>query len=129
MAANLLENEPALSEDESNDDEEQQVEAWDDWESDGDGSLSDYLCLFCDSRFDSTETLFGHCKSHHHFDFRAIVKDLGLEFYGSMKLINYVRSQVVLQFLLFHFDTIFYAYVGYEMLNLLERELMDWWKI
>lgn len=96
MPASLLENEPLLSEteEEGDDDEGQHIESWDDWESDEDESLSDYLCLFCDTRFDATTTLFDHCKSQHSFDFHGIIKELGLDFYGSIKLINYVRSQV-----------------------------------
>lgn len=96
MTANLLESDPLSEVKEGDDDEEQQqAEGWDDWVSDEDESPADYLCLFCDSRFNSTRTLFDHCKSQHFFDFDRIVKDLALDFYGSMKLINYIRSQVI----------------------------------
>ena len=107
MAANLLETEP-FSEREDDDDEETQLEAWDDWQSDEDESPSDYLCLFCNSKFDSTETLFDHCTTQHSFDFHGIVKDLGLDLYGSMKLINYVRSQVSSKHFLLFFEFIFF---------------------
>lgn len=70
------------------------VEVWDDWQSDEEGSSSEYLCLFCDLRYDSADILFDHCSSVHSFDFCGIVRDLSLGFYGSFKLINYVRSQV-----------------------------------
>lgn len=81
------------------DDEEDELQDWDDWEAeeDGegdDGSDSDFLCLFCDSRYDSSDQLFDHCSSSHHFDFVRIRRSLGLDFYGCFKLINYVRSQV-----------------------------------
>lgn len=75
-------------------DEEEEIEGWDDWQSDEDNSMPEYLCLFCSSRFDSTETLFNHCSSGHAFDFHSIVRNLRLDFYGSFKLLNYVRTQV-----------------------------------
>ncbi|KAL6989722.1 Protein arginine N-methyltransferase 3 [Sarracenia purpurea var. burkii] len=80
-------------------DEEDEGQDWGDWnadeEEDGDDNLdSDLLCLFCDSKYDSSDALFEHCQSTHHFDFHGIRKSLGLNFYGCFKLINYVRSQV-----------------------------------
>ncbi|KAK8942968.1 putative protein arginine N-methyltransferase 3 [Platanthera zijinensis] len=88
-------------EEEDDDDEEEEaekgrVEAWDDWQSDDEGSSSEYLCLFCNLRYDSADRLFDHCNSAHSFDFCGIVKDLSLGFYDSFKLINYVRSQVAM---------------------------------
>ncbi|KAG0497008.1 hypothetical protein HPP92_001699 [Vanilla planifolia] len=79
-------------EEEDLEEEEGLAEGWDDWQSD-DSSL-DYLCLFCMQRYECIESLFEHCNSMHYFDFRSIVKDLQLDFYGSLKLINFVRSQV-----------------------------------
>ncbi|KAF8075682.1 hypothetical protein N665_1072s0012 [Sinapis alba] len=71
---------------------------WGDWEAgveeDGDGSVSDFLCLFCDSHYVSCALLFEHCRLSHDFDFRGVTKELNLDFYASFKLINYVRSQV-----------------------------------
>lgn len=75
-------------------DEEEQVEGWDDWETDEDESESSYLCLFCEARFPSSDDLFAHCRAEHSFDFHAIRRDLKLDFYGCLKLINYVRAQV-----------------------------------
>ncbi|XP_077244620.1 protein arginine methyltransferase 3 [Tasmannia lanceolata] len=85
-----------LIEDEEIEDEEleEQVEDWDDWKTDEEDSELDFLCLFCDLKWTSVETLFSHCKSTHSFDFRTIRKSLGLDFYDCFKLINYVRSQV-----------------------------------
>ncbi|KAJ6818497.1 putative protein arginine N-methyltransferase 3 [Iris pallida] len=84
------------SEDEEEEGGEPKIESWDDWESeDEESSSSGYcLCLFCDSRFGSAGDLFEHCASNHCFDFRGVVADAGLDFYGSVKLINYVRAQV-----------------------------------
>lgn len=80
--------------------EEEEIEGWDDWRS-GDGEdgewdpLASIVCLFCAEKFDSSELLFKHCTLEHSFDFYAIVKILKLDFYGSLKLINYIRSKVV----------------------------------
>ncbi|RWW24444.1 hypothetical protein BHE74_00002623 [Ensete ventricosum] len=79
--------------DEEEKEDEEQMEEWDDWQSEEESS-SRCLCLFCPSRFGSAEILFDHCRSEHSFDFHHIVRELGLDFYGSFKLINYVRSQV-----------------------------------
>lgn len=98
MAATELAEEirpPPSSSSEDEQEEEPKIESWDDWESEGEDSPSeDYLCLFCDSRFGSAGDLFGHCASDHSFDFHGTVEDAGLDFYGSIKLINYVRAQV-----------------------------------
>ncbi|EMS48725.1 putative protein arginine N-methyltransferase 3 [Triticum urartu] len=79
------------------DEDEEEEEGWDDWESDGDdaaGGGGGLLCLFCSARFDSDGPLFAHCGSEHGFDFHKLVRELGLDFYGCIKLINFVRSKV-----------------------------------
>ncbi|VAH43317.1 unnamed protein product [Triticum turgidum subsp. durum] len=79
------------------DEEEEGEDGWDDWESDGDdaaGAGGGLLCLFCSARFDSDSPLFAHCGSEHGFDFHKVVRELGLDFYGCIKLINFVRSKV-----------------------------------
>ncbi|XP_074566171.1 putative protein arginine N-methyltransferase 3 isoform X2 [Curcuma longa] len=78
---------------EEEDEEEEQIEQWDDWQSEKEESSADFLCLFCSSRFGSVEALFDHCRCKHFFDFYGIVREWSLDFYGSFKLINYVRSQ------------------------------------
>lgn len=78
-------------------DDEEEEEGWDDWDSDGDDAASGgggLLCLFCSLRFDSESSLFSHCGSEHRFGFYKVVKELGLDFYGCIKLINFVRSKV-----------------------------------
>ncbi|KAL0900307.1 hypothetical protein Bca101_084268 [Brassica carinata] len=72
---------------------------WGDWEEaadkdDDEGFESDFVCLFCDSRFASCDLLFDHCRLSHGFDFHGARKELKLDFYASFKLINYIRSQV-----------------------------------
>lgn len=82
------------SENEWNESEEEEEENWDDFVADDDDFDSEMLCLFCVSTFKSTDDLFQHCKSTHHFDFRRLKNGFALDFYGCFKLINYVRSQV-----------------------------------
>uniref|UniRef100_A0ACD5UJV5 Uncharacterized protein n=1 Tax=Avena sativa TaxID=4498 RepID=A0ACD5UJV5_AVESA len=82
--------------DDYEDEEEEGDEGWDDWESDGEDAAGGggLLCLFCSSRFDSESSFFAHCGSEHRFDFHKVVRELGLDFYGCIKLINFVRSKV-----------------------------------
>ncbi|KAL0717053.1 hypothetical protein Bca4012_066375 [Brassica carinata] len=84
-----------------NDDTEENISEdgdWGDWEAgveeDGDGSESDFICLFCDFHYASCDSLLEHCRLSHGFDFHGVRKELNLDFYASFKLINYVRSQV-----------------------------------
>lgn len=79
-------------EEEDNDEEEEQL--WDDWEGEEGEGESEFVCLFCDSRYSSWGSLFDHCASLHHFDFHNIRTTLNLDFYSSFKLINFIRSQV-----------------------------------
>lgn len=79
------------------DDDEMEEEKWDEWEGDEGGSDSQFVCLFCDSNYSSSSSLFQHCASDHHFDFHSVRNSLNLDFYASFKLINYIRSQVINQ--------------------------------
>ncbi|RVW93022.1 putative protein arginine N-methyltransferase 3 [Vitis vinifera] len=86
---------------EFNDEEEDQDEDWGDWGADDneeEDSDPDFLCLFCDSKYSSCDALFEHCSSIHHFDFLSTRETLSLDFYGSFKLINFVRSRVSFHF-------------------------------
>ncbi|MCD7465526.1 Protein arginine N-methyltransferase 3 [Datura stramonium] len=82
---------------ESSDDDRDQN--WDDWENgeeenEEEAMHSKLLCLFCNSLCDSSNELFEHCASAHHFHFNTLKTTLALDFYGCFKLINYVRSKV-----------------------------------
>ncbi|KAK2520354.1 Prmt3 [Columba livia] len=48
-------------------------------------------CLFCDRLFSSAEDVFSHCKTEHQFNICDVVRKHGLDFYGYIKLINFVR--------------------------------------
>ncbi|XWS65458.1 hypothetical protein CRYUN_Cryun05aG0114300 [Craigia yunnanensis] len=97
MEKNLRETEETnrLTQEEEEDDDDSK-EAWTEEENEDDENDEDseFLCLFCDSKYGSCDALFEHCRITHFFDFNGIRKELGLDFYGSLKLINYVRSQV-----------------------------------
>lgn len=70
---------------------------WDDWNADEEYDEDDdveLLCLFCDSKYISSDSLFEHCFSSHSFDFGSIRTTMNLDFYGCFKLLNYIRSQV-----------------------------------
>ncbi|XP_056409036.1 protein arginine N-methyltransferase 3-like [Hyla sarda] len=63
---------------------------WDD-EDDGGGGV-EVRCLFCDRTDPSPEDTFRHCKSQHGFDIQQVVSQHCLDFYGFIKLINFIRS-------------------------------------
>ncbi|CAG8519309.1 1757_t:CDS:10 [Diversispora eburnea] len=85
----LTSSECSESENDSND------ERWDDWEEE-EGNQQNLKCLFCKQLFStSSNDLFFHCIEYHGFDFQKIRLDLKLDFYQSIRLINYIRKQVL----------------------------------
>ncbi|XP_068003904.1 protein arginine N-methyltransferase 3 [Melanerpes formicivorus] len=70
-------------------------DAWEEEEEEmeGEGTAEDRrtCCLFCDRFFSSAEDVFSHCKAEHHFNVSEVIKKHGLDFYGYVKLINFVR--------------------------------------
>ncbi|XP_078171173.1 protein arginine methyltransferase 3 [Carex rostrata] len=99
MAGEAIDPKIARESESEGEEEEEIEEGWDDWRA-GDGEddewapLASVLCLFCTEKFDSSELLFKHCSVEHSFNFDGVVKNFGLDFYGSLKLVNYVRSKV-----------------------------------
>ena len=51
-------------------------------------------CLFCEEIFTSSAQVFQHCIGAHGFNFNDICKINNLDYYGAIRLINYVRSCV-----------------------------------
>lgn len=95
MAGNSIKAKEIEQEEEEEHEFGEQNEDWDDWKDDEEEDAdSDFLCLFCNLRSTSIDSLFDHCISDHSFDFQGIRKSLALDFYESFKLINYIRSQV-----------------------------------
>ncbi|KAJ3184333.1 Protein arginine N-methyltransferase 3 [Gaertneriomyces sp. JEL0708] len=63
---------------------------WDDWEEE---HAVEAQCPFCQEMISPPSACFEHTKTAHAFDFHAIKRALKLDFYGSMKLVNYVRTR------------------------------------
>ncbi|KAM4720800.1 protein arginine N-methyltransferase 3 [Rhinophrynus dorsalis] len=63
--------------------------AWEDEEGD---TKAEVRCLFCERLFISAEEAFSHCKSQHQFNIHSVVRKYSLDFYGYIKLINFVRA-------------------------------------
>ncbi|KAJ3285916.1 hypothetical protein HK104_009250 [Borealophlyctis nickersoniae] len=62
---------------------------WDDWEEEE----AESQCPFCPAKISPPSAAFEHCRVEHAFDFKQTRKQLGLDFYGSIRLINYVRTE------------------------------------
>ncbi|CAB4030787.1 arginine N-methyltransferase 3 isoform X1, partial [Paramuricea clavata] len=64
----------------------------DNWEEPmGDGQ--DVMCLFCDSSFQTTCALWEHCKVTHQFDITHVKQKFRLDFYGYIRMINFIRAE------------------------------------
>ncbi|OJD15479.1 hypothetical protein AJ78_04275 [Emergomyces pasteurianus Ep9510] len=50
--------------------------------------------LFSDKVFPDARSMINDCKENFNFDLLAVQKDLGLDFLGTIKLVNYIRAQV-----------------------------------
>ncbi|KAF9294240.1 hypothetical protein BGZ88_004188 [Linnemannia elongata] len=70
-----------------------QDNGWDDWEDEDGMAAADPKCLFCAEIFPSAREVFDHCTETHGFDFLRARHQLGLDFYQSIRLINYLRKQ------------------------------------
>jgi len=64
---------------------------WEDWDENCDDTA--FACLFCPETFRSRGETLKHCSSHG-FNYDSIKKEWGLDLYGSVRLINYIRQQV-----------------------------------
>ncbi|KAI9289583.1 S-adenosyl-L-methionine-dependent methyltransferase [Umbelopsis sp. AD052] len=66
---------------------------WDDWE--GEEEQEEMKCLFCPSTFGSASDVFRHCQDAHNFDFVKTRHQHALDFYQCIRLINYIRKEVM----------------------------------
>eukprot|EP00003_Mantamonas_plastica_P013094 TRINITY_DN2305_c0_g1_i2.p1 TRINITY_DN2305_c0_g1~~TRINITY_DN2305_c0_g1_i2.p1 ORF type:complete len:523 (-),score=201.02 TRINITY_DN2305_c0_g1_i2:395-1885(-) len=64
---------------------------WEEWADEADENA---LCLFCASRFPTATLTFDHCEADHGFSFSKVSKDLALDFFGKIRLINFIRDQM-----------------------------------
>lgn len=53
-----------------------------------------YVSFFGPETFSSLNLLLDHSKDSHGFDLRAVIQQLGLDFHGAVKLVNFVRTSV-----------------------------------
>lgn len=53
------------------------------------------ICLFCSYESKNTQRIFNHMKASHSFDFLAVKNENNLNFYEQLKMINYIRRQVL----------------------------------
>lgn len=70
-------------------------EGWDDVNA-GDDELEglEIVSLFDDKVFPDAASMLAYCKEKHSFDFVATRDRLGLDFYGSIKLVNFSSSRL-----------------------------------
>lgn len=67
-------------------------EGWEDAEPDNE--VTQFISLLDSEVFTDITSMLDHCKAKYQFDFLEIRQNLGLDFYGSIKLVNFIRSQV-----------------------------------
>ncbi|KAI9815643.1 MAG: hypothetical protein M1832_005274 [Thelocarpon impressellum] len=70
-----------------------QEEGWEDVQPENDEP--EVQCLLSDGAFPDMPALLQHCKEAHGLDVAAIRKELGLDFYGTIRLVNYIRAEVL----------------------------------
>ncbi len=67
-------------------------EGWEDAEPDEEETQ--FISLLDDEVFMDIHQMLRHCKEKYNFDFLLIRQKLKLDFYGNIKFVNYIRSQV-----------------------------------
>lgn len=67
-------------------------EGWEDAELEEESDT--FISLLDDEVFMDIMQMLKHCKEKHNFDFLELRQRLGLDFYGNIKLVNFIRSQV-----------------------------------
>lgn len=82
------------SDEESEDSEKEKEDNWDEWQESDQESNSQTICLFCEEKSQTAEESLTHAQEIHKFDFHKLKKELGLDFYGCITLVNFIRRQV-----------------------------------
>lgn len=67
-------------------------EGWEDAEQDEERDT--FISLLDDEVFTDIMQMLNHCKEKYNFDFLELRQRLGVDFYGNIKLVNFIRSQV-----------------------------------
>ncbi|KAI1452897.1 S-adenosyl-L-methionine-dependent methyltransferase [Annulohypoxylon moriforme] len=78
---------------ESDDSDSRDEEGWSDAEEDEE-ETQEVISLLDDRVFPDVISMLAHCKDKHGFDFLAIRQRLQLDFYGCIKLVNFIRQRV-----------------------------------
>ncbi|KAJ5104137.1 hypothetical protein N7532_004666 [Penicillium argentinense] len=92
-AADLpVEKAPVDAQSVSNESDSSNEEGWEDVEPEDDSQP--VVDLFSETVYPDVRSMLQMCKEKHNFDLLKIQKDLGLDFLDSIKLVNYIRSQV-----------------------------------
>ncbi|CAH3028738.1 unnamed protein product, partial [Porites evermanni] len=65
----------------------------DDWEEMGDEEQENStICLFCEESFRNADNIWNHCVTRHGVDILKITRMHRLDFYGCIKLVNFIRK-------------------------------------
>ena len=73
----------------SDDDDDEET-----WEETEQQHVDEIKCIFTEKRFPSADVYFDHLKTNHNFDILNLVQvDLKLDFFGYVKLINFLRKK------------------------------------
>ena len=78
-------------EDEDDAAEGEQEENWDDWVDES--KSNNVLCLLCSNTFPTSSLVIDHLRTHD-FDLLGLIHEMKLDFFGRIKLINYIRRKV-----------------------------------
>lgn len=85
------------------DSDEEEGGDWEEWqegvpeEEEEDGNNEDATrCLLCTQVLPSPQAALQHCANTHSFDFLKLRADARLNFYDTLRLINFIRSKVCL---------------------------------
>ena len=75
--------------------DEEESGDWEEWQAAGAEEDEAAQCLFCRELLPSSKAVFWHCAEVHSFDFLKLRADAHLDFYDTLRLINFIRSKVV----------------------------------
>lgn len=80
------------------DSDEEDSGDWEEWQAAGHEEEGDedeaMKCLFCIAELSTSRAVFQHCVEVHSFDFLKLRADAGLDFYDTLRLINFIRFKV-----------------------------------
>ncbi|OLN95382.1 Ribosomal protein arginine N-methyltransferase rmt3 [Colletotrichum chlorophyti] len=66
---------------------------WEDAEPEEEETLN-FISLLDDDVFPNVDAMLQHCREKHNFDFIAVRSRLALDFFGTVKLVNFIRQRI-----------------------------------